>query len=251
LAVLAIVGSNLPTSLRAFLLTLAVVDDLIVILIIAVLFTSQLDLQALLLAGACLAAYALGQQRRWAFAPFFLLASVGTWWFVHESGIHATSAGVALGLATRVRPDADEEGSPAEQLEHRLSPLSAGVAVPFFALMSAGVVVEGGLDLVRDPIFVGVVLGLVLGKPVGVLVGSLLVTRFTRAELNDDLSWRDVIGVAVLAGIGFTVSLLVSDLSFDGGQRDVAKGAVLGGSLLAAGAGALILGHRDRYHATP
>ena len=204
-----------------------------------------------LLAGAGLPAYAVCQHLRWTAAPFFLLAAIGTWWFMHESGIHATIAGVALGLATRVRPDAGEECSPAELLEHRLSPLSAGVAVPFFALMSAGVAVEGGLDLVGDPIFVGVVLGLLVGKPVGVLVGSWLVTRLTRAELNDDLSWRDVIGVAVLAGVGFTVSRLVSDLSFDGAQRDIAKAAVLAGSLLAAGVGALILGHRDRFHATP
>jgi NhaA family Na+:H+ antiporter len=106
-------------------------------------------------------------------------------------------------------------------------------------------------DLVSDPVVLGVVLGLVVGKPVGVFGGAWLVTRFTRAELNPDLGWRDVAGVAVLAGIGFTVALLVADLSFTGDQRDAAKAAVLGGSLLAAVVGALMLGHRDRFHVTP
>ena len=132
-----------------------------------------------------------------------------------------------------------------------VSPLSSAVAVPFFALMSAGVVVSVDADLLRDPIVLGVLLGLVLGKPVGVLTGAYVVTRVTRAELSPDLSWRDVAGVAVLAGIGFTVSLLVADLSFDGSERDAAKAAVLAGSVVAAVAGALLLGHRDRFHATP
>ena len=119
-----------------------------------------------------------------------------------------------------------------------LSPVSSAVAVPFFALMSAGVVLSGGGDLVSDPVVIGVVAGLVLGKPVGVLLGAWLVARFTRAELDPSIGWRDVAGMAVLAGIGFTVSLLVSDLSFAGAERDAAKTAVLGGSLLSALLGA-------------
>ena len=122
--------------------------------------------------------------------------------------------------------------------------------MPFFALMSAGVVITGGADLVRDPIFVGVVLGLVVGKPVGVFAGGWLVARFTRAELDPSIGWRDVIGVAILAGVGFTVSLLVSDLAFTGAERDVAKTAVLAGSVLSAVLAVLMLGHRDRFHAT-
>lgn len=251
LAVLAVVGSNLPTPLRAFLLTLAVVDDLIVIVIIAVFFTSSVNLTALALAGLAFAAWALLQQKRVS-SPFVYvpLALVG-WWCVHESGIHATIAGVVLGLLTRVRPDDDEEHSPAEHLEHVLSPLSAGVAVPFFALLSAGVALGHPGALVRDPIVIGVVIGLVVGKPIGVFLGAWGVARFTRAELNHALSWRDIVGVAVLAGIGFTVSLLVSDLSFAGPAREAAKAAVLVGSVLSAVIGALLLGHRDRWHATP
>jgi NhaA family Na+:H+ antiporter len=251
LAVLAVVGSNLPTALRAFLLTLAVVDDLIVIVIIAVFYTSTLNVPALALALVAFAAWAVLQRLRVSSPLCYVPLAVAAWWCVHESGIHATIAGVVLGLLTRVRPDPSESRSPAERLEHLLSPLSSGVAVPFFAFLSAGVVVAGGGDLVRDPVVVGVVLGLVVGKPVGVLGGTWLVTRFTRAELNEALSYRDLVGVAVLAGIGFTVALLVADLSFAGEDLDAAKTAVLAGSVLSAVLGALLLGHRDRFHLTP
>jgi NhaA family Na+:H+ antiporter len=250
LAVLAVVGSNLPTALRAFLLTLAVVDDLIVIVIIAVFFTDSLDLVWLAVAIAAVLAWALLQSRRVTTPFLYVPLAVLAWWAVHESGIHATIAGVALGLLTRVRRDDGEEDSPAEHYEHLLSPISSNLAVPFFALMSAGVVLTGG-ELLRDPVVVGVVAGLVVGKPIGVLLGGWLVARYTRAELDPSIGWRDVVGVAVLAGIGFTVSLLVSDLSFAGAERDAAKTAVLAGSLISALLGVLVLGHRDRFHSTP
>ena len=251
LAVLAVVGSNLPTPLRAFLLTLAVVDDLIVIVIIAVFYTSTLNMAALALALVAFAAWAALQRLRVSSPLVYVPLAVAAWWCLHESGIHATIAGVVLGLLTRVRPDPSESRSPAERLEHLMSPLSSGVAVPFFAFLSAGVAVAGGGALVHDPVVIGVVLGLLVGKPVGVFGGTWLVTRFTRAELNETLSYRDLVGVAVLAGIGFTVSLLVSDLSFSGADLDAAKTAVLAGSLLSALLGALLLGHRDRFHFTP
>ena len=251
LAVLAVVGSNLPTSLRAFLLTLAVVDDLIVILVIAVFYSEQVSLGALAVSAGFVSAYALAQWRRVRTPLVYLPLALGAWWFLYHSGVHATIAGVALGLLTRVRRDDGEVASPAERLEHRLSPISAGVAVPFFALLSAGVVITADADLWSSPVVVGVIAGLVLGKPVGVLLGSWGVARFTRAQLNPDLSWRDLFGVALLTGVGFTVSLLVSDLSFTGAQRDAAKTAVLAGSLVAAVLGALALGHRDRLRLTP
>ena len=251
LAVLAVVGSNLPTALRAFLLTLAVVDDLIVIVIIAVFFTDSLDFLWLAVALVAMVAWALLQRARVSTPLIYVPLAVLAWWAVHECGVHATIAGVTLGLLTRVRHDPGEETSPAEHLEHVLSPVSSALAVPFFALMSAGVVLTGGSELVSDPIFVGVVVGLVVGKPVGVFAGGWLVARFTRAELDPSIVWRDVVGVAVLAGIGFTVSLLVSDLSFAGPQRDAAKTAVLAGSVISAVLGALVLGHRDRFRATP
>lgn len=246
LAVLAVVGSALPTQLRAFLLTLAVVDDLIVITIIAVFYTSDLDLTPLLVSATALGVYALMQRYRVRSSVLYLPLAVVAWWFMHESGVHATIAGVVLGLLTRVLPDEDEKRSPAERLEHRLVPLSAGVAVPFFALMSAGVAIDAGLSFLTDPIVIGVVLGLVVGKPVGVLAGAYLVTRLTRAELNPELAWREVFGVAVLAGVGFTVALLVAELSYAGEAAEAAKTAVLLGSLLAALLAAVVLGRRNR-----
>lgn len=248
LAVLAVVGSHLPPQLRSFLLTMAVVDDLIVIVIIAAVFTQDLHWGALGIAALTAVAYAAAQRLRVTTPLVLIPLGVATWWFVHESGVHATIAGVLLGLLTRVRPDADEAVSPAEHLEHALSPVSSGIVVPFFAFMSAGVPLGGSGDLVSDPIVIGIVLGLLLGKPIGVFGGSWLVTRLTRAELGDGLHWRDVAGMSLVAGVGFTVSLLVAELSFDGTQLEAAKTAVLVGSLLAGLAGAAVLARRNRYH---
>ncbi len=245
LAVLAVVGSALPTQLRAFLLTLAVVDDLIVIIIIAAFYTTSLNLTALLVSAVALAIYGFMQRQRVRSSLLYIPLSITAWWFMHESGIHATIAGVALGLLTRVLPDDNEERSPAERLEHRLVPLSAGVAVPFFALMSAGVVIEAEASFFTDPIVLGVALGLVVGKPIGVMGGAWLTTRFTHAELNDEISWRDILGVAVLAGVGFTVALLVAELSYDGDKVEAAKTAVLMGSLIAAVIAGFMLRRRN------
>ena len=248
LAVLAVVGSALPASLRAFLLTLAVVDDLVVIVIIALVYTGSLDLVALAGAGLALAAYGVCQRLRVTSAVVYLPLAVGAWWLVHESGVHATIAGVVLGLLTRTLPDEGEQRPPAERLERRLAPVSSALAVPFFALMSAGVELRGAGELVRQPVVVGIVAGLVLGKPLGILLGSWAVTRFTRAELDAALSWRDLVGLALLGGVGFTVSLLVSDLSFSGALAEEAKTGVLVGSVVAALLGAALLGRRNRIH---
>ena len=246
LAVLAVVGSALPTSLRAFLLTLAVVDDLVVIVIIALFYTSTLGVSSLLAAAGLLVVYGVMQQMRVQSSLLYLPLAIACWWFMHEIGIHATIAGVALGLLTRVLPDAGESRSPAERLEHRLVPLSAGLAVPFFALLSAGVVIGGTESFLSNPIVLGVAVGLVVGKPIGVMGGAWVVTRFTRAELNEDVLWRDIFGVAVLAGVGFTVALLVADLSFEGAEAEAAKTAVLLGSVVAATLAAVVLGGRNR-----
>jgi NhaA family Na+:H+ antiporter len=248
LAVLAVVGAWLPTSLRAFLLTLAVVDDLVVIIVIAVFYTSTLHLVPLLLAAVLLATYAWMQHLRVTSFLVYVPLAVATWWCMLESGVHATVAGVALGLLTRVLPDDDETRSPAERLEHRLTPLSTGVAVPFFALLAAGVVLHVDGAFLTDPVVIGVMLGLLVGKPLGVLGGAWAVTRVTRAELDGELSWRDVGGVAVLAGVGFTVALLVSDLSFGPAEAEAAKTAVLAGSVVAGLLAAVVLGRRSRAH---
>jgi NhaA family Na+:H+ antiporter len=179
---------------------------------------------------------------------------------VHASGVHATVAGVLLGLTVPVRPRTSvprastlsAEVDVAQRFEHRLRPLSAGVAVPVFAFFAAGVtVVGGGLGAaLADEAAIGVVVGLVLGKLVGVLGGTWTLTRFTRAELDDGLSWWDVLGLSLLAGIGFTVSLLVGELAFGAGsERDEhVKLAVLVGSLLSALLATVVLRARNRVY---
>jgi Na+:H+ antiporter, NhaA family len=253
LAVLAIVGSSLPGALRAFLLTLAVVDDFGAILVIAAFFTDELHFVPLLVSLALVAVFGLLQRRRVRSPLLYLPLAVAAWWFMHDSGVHATIAGVALGLVTRVVPDASEEHSPAERLEHRLRPWSAGIGVPVFALFAAGVAIDGsGLRaMLTDPVAIGIVAGLLVGKSVGVFGGAWVTARFTRAELNSDLSWRDVAAVSVLAGLGFTVSLLIAQLAFAGdlAQLERAKAAVLAGSLLSAIVAAGLLFRRNRSYA--
>ncbi len=257
LAVLAVIGSNLPSSLRAFLLTLAIVDDMGAITVIAVFYTEKLALLPLALAALLAVGYALLQRRRvrtaWVYVPLALVF----WVLVHDSGVHATVAGVVLGLLTRVRPDEGEEHSPAERLEHNLRPLSAGVAVPVFALFAAGVPLSAGSvrGLTTDVAAVAVVAGLVLGKFVGVLGGSWLTARLTRAELSPELRWADIAAVATLSGIGFTVSLLIAELAFynDPTRLEHVKLAVLVASVTASLLAAVQLWLRNRFHreATP
>ncbi|MEU4608670.1 Na+/H+ antiporter NhaA [Kribbella sp. NPDC023972] len=253
LAVLAIVGSSLPSALRAFLLTLAVVDDFGAIVVIALFFAHGFHPFQLLAAVALIALWYVLQRRRIRTPLLYVPIAIAAWWFMHESGIHATIAGVALGLVTRVVADPGEEHAPAERIEHRLRPWSAGVAVPLFALFAAGVTLSGGAvrEMLTDPVAIGVVAGLLLGKVIGVFGGSWLTARFTRAELNSDLSWRDVGAVSVLAGIGFTVALLIAQLAFgdDAAQVERAKAAVLVASLLAALIAALLLFRRNREYA--
>ncbi|MDL5202892.1 Na+/H+ antiporter NhaA [Streptomyces sp. ALI-76-A] len=238
LAVLAVIGTSLPNALRAFLLTLAVVDDLFAILIIAVFFTDTIDLAALGGAVAGLAVFWLllrtGVHGWYVYVPLALVI----WALMYNSGVHATIAGVAMGLMLRCTRREGEAHSPGEHIEHLVRPLSAGLAVPLFALFSAGVALSGGAvgEVFGRPETLGVVLGLIVGKSLGIFGGTWLTVRFTRASLSDDLEWSDVFAVATLAGIGFTVSLLIGELAFEGDTAltDQVKAAVLMGSLIAA-----------------
>ncbi|WP_055492075.1 Na+/H+ antiporter NhaA [Streptomyces sp. TP-A0356] len=254
LAVLAVIGTSLPSALRAFLLTLAVVDDLFAILIIAVFFTTDLNFAALGGAVAGLAVFwALLRKRVRGWYVYVPLALV-IWGLMYNSGVHATIAGVAMGLMLRCHRHEGEEHSPGEYIEHLVRPLSAGLAVPLFALFSAGVAISGRAlgDVFTKPETLGVVLGLVIGKAAGVFGGTWLTARFTRASLSDDLAWPDVFAVASLAGIGFTVSLLIGELAFDGDPvlTDEVKTAVLIGSLTAAACATTLLKVRNaKYRA--
>jgi NhaA family Na+:H+ antiporter len=258
LAVLAIVSTHLPEGLRTFLLTLAVVDDLLAITIIAVFYTDHLDVAALLAALVPIALFAVLVQRRvrswWLLLPLAATA----WGLVHASGVHATVAGILLAFCVPVARS-ERAGGPeagpglAEHFEHRLRPISSGFAVPVFALLSAGVAVGGadGLgDALSDPVALGIVAGLVAGKAIGITTATFLVARFTRAELDEELGWPDVLGLGLLAGVGFTVSLLIGELAFGtGSERDAhVKVGVLAGSLLAIVLATILLRARDRAY---
>ncbi len=254
LAVLAVVGPRLPSALRTFLLTLAVVDDLIAIAIIAVFYTSDLKPLPMLLALLPLAVFTVLVQRRVHSGWVLLPLAAATWLLVHESGVHATVAGVLLALVVPVPHQGEDHGvGLAEHLEHVFRPLSAGVAVPLFAFFSAGVAVGGlsGLgDSLSDPVALGVIVGLVVGKPLGVLAATYLVARFTRASLDDDLAWADVVALSALSGVGFTVSLLIGELAFgDGVRADNVKVAVLVGSFAASCIAGVLLRRRSRVYA--
>jgi NhaA family Na+:H+ antiporter len=252
LAVLAVVGSHLPPALRAFLLTLAVVDDLGAITVIAVLFTDDLEVIPLVLAATLLVAYFLLQRARvtawWTYIPL----AFAIWALIHESGVHATVAGIALGLLTRVKPDSEEEQAPAERLEHRVRPISAGIAVPVFAFLSAGVAISVSemTDRVEEPLLLGIAVGLVVGKLIGVFGATWLTARFTRAQLDPSVRWIDMVGLSLVSGVGFTVSLLIAELAFEDEAASLAtaKSGVLLGSLVAALLATIILRARDRAY---
>ena len=258
LAILAVIGTFLPTALRTFLLTLAVVDDLLAVTIIAVFYTSYLEVLPLLAALVPLILFTIAVQRRIRAWWLLLPLAAATWTLVHASGVHATVAGVLLGFAVpviRSQAAGGPDAGPglAEHFEHIFRPISAGVAVPIFAFFAAGVTVGGlsGLtDSLTEPVALGIIAGLVLGKILGVFGTTWLLARVTRATLDSSLKWLDVLGVSMLAGIGFTVSLLIGDLAFGlGTERDeYVKVGVLTGSLVSSLLAAAVLRSRNRTY---
>ncbi len=254
LGVLSLTARNLPATARVFLLSLAVVDDLIGIAVIAFVFASGIALGWLAGVIVCLVVYAVAQHRRittpWLYVPLALL----TWVFMHSSGIHATIAGVALGLLTRVRRDRGETASPATRLAERITPWSAGLCVPIFAFFAAGVHVDSALlgEIGSDRIALGVVVGLVVGKTVGIFGASWLAIRLGVAHIPRGLQHADMFALAVIGGIGFTVSLLIAELSLAGYEHgdavEMAKIAVLAGSFIAAVLGSVATILRGRHH---
>lgn len=265
LAVLAVIGSHLPSAMRTFLLTLAIVDDLIAITIIAIFYTSDLNVGYLLAALVPVVIYAViaRHSQRWfrlnLWASWFLLLPIGViaWALLLNSGVHATIAGVVLAFTLPVRPhtgSTDTKKGLAHMMEHHVRPFSAGVCVPVFAFFSAGVSVGGfsGLaNAITSPIAYGVILGLVGGKIIGIFVTTFALTRIRQVNLNPDLAWIDVLGLAAIAGIGFTVSLLVCELSYGQGSAldDMGKVGILLASVLAAILASAILIPRNRHYA--
>ena len=247
LGVLALLGARIPPGLKLFLLTLAVVDDIGAIAVIAVFYSN--DVQAEWLAGAALTiAVVVLMQRlgvRYAFA--YVAPALVLWVCVFQSGVHATIAGVVLGFLT---PVVDSRGRRViDTLEHRLHPWTSFLVVPVFVLANAGIVLGG--DAVRaaasSSITWGVATGLVAGKTVGIVAASLVCVALGLSRLPDGSSFRQLTGVAALAGIGFTVSLFIADRSFTLGALDEAKIGILAGSVLAGVIGTGVLARRARH----
>ena len=281
LGVLAIVGRGLPTALKSFLLALAIVDDIGAILVIAIFYSGSISLGPLLTAAGLLALILVLQRLHVRWTAVYVLVGVGVWLATFQAGIHATIAGVALGLATPavafqrpkavsleahriaddtvdnpVPPDADahqwlhlagltrEAVSPLARLEHLLHPWTSYVVIPVFALANAGVSISRSSlgNALTSGITLGVVAGLVVGKTIGVTVFTWLATRTGITRLPEGVGWGQLVGVAALAGIGFTVSLFITSLAFQTQAiQDAAKVGILIASLLAGLLGALLL----------
>ena len=227
------------------------VDDLGAIVVIALVFTTGFDLVAAAVAVAGLALYAFLQHRRirtpWVYVPLALVV----WVAVHSAGIHATIAGVALGLLTRVRADEGEAEAPAVRLEHRLQPWSAAVAVPLFALFAAGISVSGDAlgAVFTTALPLAVLAGLLGGKVVGILGAGALAVKLRLAEKPRGMGWRDMAALSVLGGVGFTVSLLIAELALPEAASELAKAAVLIASAAASLLAAALLLRRSKVHA--
>ncbi len=244
LAVLAVAGKKLPIELRAFLLTLAVVDDLGAILVIAIFYTASINFIALLVAIAALVTFWFLQKKQIVGWYFYLPLAAIAWLALHQSGIHATIAGVAMGLLMNLKTS--------DRVMHLVHPISAGFAVPVFAFFSAGVNFQNLSisDLSASPVAMGIMFGLVLGKPIGIVGTAWIVSKFTKANLSKELSWWDVATVGLLAGVGFTVSLLINELAFKSNEAasNIGTLAVLVSSTLAALFATFALQFRNRAY---
>lgn len=243
LAMLGLMGSRVPLSLKVFLTTIAIVDDIAAIVIIAIFYTSDLSVISLVLAGLGIIALAvLNRMRVMRLAPYMLVA-LFIWLCVLKSGVHATLSGVVVAAFIPLRARDDE--SPARHLEHTLHPWVAFAVLPIFAFANAGVSFHGmSLEKLTNGVPMGIILGLFLGKQIGVFGMVLLARLFRIAKLPEGTNWGQIYGVAILCGIGFTMSLFIGTLAFEHGNFDLLSGVKLGvlvGSVLSAAAGLLVL----------
>ncbi len=272
LGVLALLGPRIPSTLKVFLLSLAIADDIGAITVIAIFYTDELSTGWLLISLGLLAVVGIMRISRVWYVPLYVLVGSGVWLATLESGIHATIAGVALGVITPAIPlrpkpkerqvdpqtsvdevraivfDVRESISVADRLQTVLHPFSSFLILPVFALANAGIEISGsGLsDAASSPVTIGIVLGLVVGKTIGVAAFTWLAVRLGVGTLPDRVSWRDILGVGALAGIGFTVAIFISGLAYDDdGIVQEAKLGILVASVLAAVVGASILRRPD------
>jgi NhaA family Na+:H+ antiporter len=244
LGVLALLGSRVPLSLKVFLTALAILDDLGAVIIIAVFYTAELSPimigLAALTVGVLVAINASGVTRLW---PYLILGAL-LWYFVLQSGVHATIAGVLLAATIPVRPSGtDEEGSPLHRLEHALSAWVGFLILPVFGFANAGVALgDIGLAAITHHVTLGSALGLFIGKQVGVFLGAFAVIKLGLATRPPHTTWLQFYGVAILCGIGFTMSLFIGLLAFTTDEfHDATKIGVLAGSVVSAVVGWVVL----------
>ncbi|MBT1444493.1 Na+/H+ antiporter NhaA [Shewanella sp. JM162201] len=236
LGVMALLGKRVPVALKVFLLALAIIDDLGVIVIIALFYSTDLSMLSLIIAAiAVTGLVALNRKGVTALTPYGVLGLI-LWIAVLKSGVHATLAGVVIAFCIPLR--AKDGSSPSEHLEHSLHPWSNFLILPVFAFANAGVPLGNmSIDSLMSPVPVGIALGLLLGKPIGVLVFSFIAVKLRLAELPPGIGWRQIAPVAVMCGIGFTMSMFISSLAFEQSAEaygDLARLGILLGSLFAA-----------------
>lgn len=241
LAVITLLGKGIPLSLKIFLAALAIVDDLLAILVIAVFYSAELDIISLAYAGAVFLLLILFNRFGVKNIAFYLIPGVFIWYFIHHSGIHATVAGVLTALTLPTTPDAKE--SPLEKLEHMLIKPANFIIIPIFALANTNIRFEDGMiDGLFSALGMGIVLGLLIGKPVGIFLMSWVTVKMKICQLPEGANWIQIIGVGLLAGIGFTMSIFIALLSFvDPELIAVAKFSILTASVLSGILGFLLL----------
>ncbi len=244
LGVLSLLGSRVPLSLKIFLTALAIIDDLAAIIIIAIFYTASLNVAMLGASiGIIIVLFALNRFRIKSLWVYLILGAF-LWFFVLKSGIHATIAGVVLALFIPIHSGAQSKAAPLEILEHALHKPVGFLIVPIFGLANAGVSLAGiGAEELFSAVPIGIALGLLIGKQAGVFLMTFLAIRFGFAKMPEGANWRQIYGVAVVTGIGFTMSLFIASLAYKGSQllNDEAKIGVLMGSILSGTIGYLIL----------
>lgn len=241
LAVITMLGKSVPASLKIFLAALAIVDDLLAIMVIALFYSADMNFVYLGYAGAIIVMLILFNRFGVKNIAFYLIPGVFIWYFVHHSGIHATIAGVLVALTLPTTPDATE--SPLEKLEHALVKPVNFIIIPIFALANTNILfVDGMVEGLFSAVGMGIVLGLIVGKPIGILLLSWLSVKFKICQLPEGANWTHIIGVGLLAGIGFTMSIFIALLSFaDPDVVAVAKFAILTASVLSGAIGFTLL----------
>jgi len=245
LGIVALLGKRVPASLKLFLMLLAVLDDVGAIIIIALFYTADLSTTSLTVAGGALAILFIMNRRNVMDVPAYLLVGLVMWASVLKSGVHATLAGVALAFMIPMRNPKKPKHSPLRSLEHDLHPIVAFIILPVFAFANAGVPLENmSLANLMEPVTLGIILGLFVGKQVGVFAISWLLIKMKWAKLPEGASWTQLYGIALLCGIGFTMSLFIASLAFEHVGQEYIKPVRLGiltASFLSAVTGYLVL----------